>query len=360
MWKFITQLFLIIFLTHDSFSQSTDIKKLKSLLGTSTDTAKVNVLNDLAKAYQFSDVQSLLDYSIAARDLSRKLSFRKGEARAICNIGTYYSRIGNNDEAIKHFRLAYSLVDPKNYYVKMILLYNLGVNDPTDKRLTYLFDAIRLAKKIHFKQIGYFYSSVGKYYYNKSDFSNSYKYFIEALKISQKLNDSTTIAVALADISSILDTQDDEKSFAHCKDAIRLAQHIHNKMLECIIKEELASYYRKKGDLDTALCIAVDALKLAKEVKYQPGVWAALAEVGHIHQLKGNLKEAIRNYTNALLMVPKSPEDKGDILIKLASIQNTLHRPKKAYQYLKNAKSYLEQTKNLLVRSDLYFELSEM
>ncbi len=89
MKKYLIILFIFFIYSNLLFSQ-TKIDSLESQLEKATGIEKVDILNELGKAYWNESPQKAVEYGNQALELSQKLDYIKGEAQALKNIGIGY------------------------------------------------------------------------------------------------------------------------------------------------------------------------------------------------------------------------------------------------------------------------------
>lgn len=98
-----------LFATILGFGQNKDIKKLHIELANISDSFRyTDALNNLATQYYESNADSLLLYTIKARDISRRLKYAEGEADAANNLGILEEIKGNAQQAFRYYADAYN------------------------------------------------------------------------------------------------------------------------------------------------------------------------------------------------------------------------------------------------------------
>jgi hypothetical protein len=161
MQKFViySVLFLGLLLSPDLSSRNSKTDSLEVKLKSAKDTSKVNILNELAKAYQKSDTNKILIYAEKARALAKKLNYKSGYAIALCNIGIYHIYKEENKKAVEFFNLSLKSADELDEKTVLKLLSTIAINhkDSALKIRTYK-QAIKLAEKIHSDKTGIIFS----------------------------------------------------------------------------------------------------------------------------------------------------------------------------------------------------------
>ena len=71
--------------------------------GTTSDTAKVNLLNKIAADILYVNSERIYDFANQALELSEKINYPNGIANAYNNLGIYYRTKGIYDMSIDYF-----------------------------------------------------------------------------------------------------------------------------------------------------------------------------------------------------------------------------------------------------------------
>jgi len=313
LYKVIISLFVLIN-SYSAFSQEyeSEIDSLKSVLkeNKNSDTNKVNTLNDLALKLYGDSPELAIDYGLSALELSQRLNFSNGEARAnkvlgisYClksdyekslnyffnsldiyekkhdnqNIGSIYNNLGNIywylgkcDEAIIKLLLAADYFDKLNDSKRLSTVYmNLGAI--YDEIQDYKKSKEYYDKSLEIKQLiddkdgtASVYNNMGQMYYNDNEINMSIIYFQKAFLIYEKLDDKLNLPIVLINLSSsYLKLEDYDKSLAALNSALDISKNIDNKN---IIKEIYLAYYEYYFELkkyDKAL----ENYKISNDIK---------------------------------------------------------------------------------------------
>jgi two-component sensor histidine kinase len=361
-----TVLILLSFLfSTPLLSQSRVLDSLKVALKTTQDTSRVNTLNELAKASHFVNEDDILRYSLEAQELSKKLQYNKGLAKAYCNIGVYYAGKNDDEKAVSYLKQSLSIVDPDDHYLRIILNYNLSFYEENPQlRSRYLKNTVEMAKKIRHKRTGFFYSILGNFYYRHTDYDSAFSCYIEGLKEAEQLKDSTAILMNLDAIGDVLNStgeNGDESSFAFCLRALKIAEQIGSNRLVTVIKNNLSDCYRNKGNLDTAHVLILQSLALAKQINYDNGVAENLSDLGLIFHLRHNYEQALLHFRESLATIGSDETNilTACVLGRIGTTYNALGKHKQAIPHLEHAISIAKNfsnKKNLIIA---YYELSQ-
>ena len=146
--------FLLIFFVSLADAQQVKVDSLyKEYLKTVDDTAKVNLLTDIYKAYsKFNEVKGL-GYAREALELSERKHFDRGICIANTQIGDYFYDQLNYSEALKHYLKATIAGENQKMFVELSVIYNkIGIIYSNQKKntvsLKYFFASVYLPKSL--------------------------------------------------------------------------------------------------------------------------------------------------------------------------------------------------------------------
>ena len=99
------------------------VDSLKQKLATKniSDTARVNIYNDIALFYEEQADDSCLFYAKTALNLSQKINYINGCGKAYNIIGSYYNGKGEYQNALANFIDGYKIYEKKILFYQVIL-----------------------------------------------------------------------------------------------------------------------------------------------------------------------------------------------------------------------------------------------
>jgi two-component sensor histidine kinase len=364
MQKFViySVLFLGLLLSPDLSSRNSKTDSLEVKLKSAKDTSKVNILNELAKAYQKSDTNKILIYAEKARALAKKLNYKSGYAIALCNIGIYHIYKEENKKAVEFFNLSLKSADELDEKTVLKLLSTIAINhkDSALKIRTYK-QAIKLAEKIHSDKTGIIYHNLAYHYFNLSDHKTSFHYFLKGLQASEKSKNKYSIMINADGMANILEAQGNEKATTYKKIALEMAEKLNNTEYKAWVRCHFIVYYRKQQQYDTAISIGYEAIRLAKPIDDNLTLSQAFSEVGYAFYLKGDKEKAIGCYHQGLAYLKNLHGSKNlliTLLYRLGQGYTASGKYKQAFSYLNQA---IEEAKYINAKNELlpvYRELS--
>lgn len=249
-------------------SQKTD--SLETRLRTANpDTAKVNLLIDLAMEYWSKQPDKTLTYSQEALALSRKLDYKRGEARSYQGVGVYYWQ--------------------KNDYAKAFANY-----DTSKQIYRQIGDRKGEATAI---------SNEGIVYGEQGNFGKALDNYFQSIRIFKELGDESRVASLLNSIGIIHKKQ---QNFDESLVSYQQAQAIFNKLGDrksvAGTHVNIATIYSKQKQYAQAFTNANQALRIFEGFKDSNGMIICNNDLGDISLLKGDYAAAQRYYEKAILI----------------------------------------------------------
>ena len=116
---------------------------------------------------------------------------------------------------------------------------------------------------------------------------------------------------AAVGISSMYTMGNNEQSYAALMRGLELAEKLHDSVHQFRLISQLNSFYRRAGNLDQMLAVALRSEVIAKEMTDPIGTAAAHAMLGVSHHLLGNQAEARTHLEVALAHTPVSDSAKA-------------------------------------------------
>ncbi len=168
--KVIILFFTLALTTSDTFSQNIRIDSLSQLLEASIhDTTMINTLNELSWEFHRNDIEKSFDFATRALEVSQRVGFKKGEARAYNLQAIIYSFKGSRDLSIEA---------------------NLK--------------SLEISKSINsLSNISSATNDLGLTYAEMSDNKKAMDYYRESLEASEKIKDTLGVCFTLSNIGGI-------------------------------------------------------------------------------------------------------------------------------------------------------------
>ncbi len=283
------------------------------------DTSRVNTLNALSDLQYRTEPAEAIEYGNEAKELAEKLSYQKGRAYALKNMGLGYYMLGNFVEASVHWEASLAA-----------------------------FESIRdeqgMANIIG--NLGAVYSTLG-------DDAKAVEYFLRALRMAEDSEDSIRIATCLLNIGSIYSYKSAtvDQSLPYYLKALQISEEIQDLDAVGISSFNLGDYYFQKNDYDSALFYFEKSLVAYGNTL---DVAPSLNNIGRIYALKGYYQKAIQ-YQQEALGIAETADAKLEMAQALLGLADTYQQQGN----LKLAIDYFERAKNMAEEIESNYDIKD-
>ena len=350
-----------------------NIDSLKNVLSTKKydDSSKVDLLNQLAKAYQGVDPNITVQYASQARTISEKINYKKGSAMALKMKGVGHYILGQYLETVEDWEKAHAYFDSigdKNNI--SLILSNLGAvyttNGDEAKSLEYYLQSLKVAEEIKDTiRIIAAQNNIGVLYMiKKNTYDKALQYFSNALQLSEKINDKQNIGSASVNMGELYFSMGDKEK----------ALHYYNKSLDALKNTDDLSYtlndigklYTSQGNYDMAKKYHDQAFTIAEKVSSRLDMANSLLGLADVYVKQKNYSQALSAYKQAesITRELRAANELKDTYQGLAKTYENLHDFTNAFKYqslLTNIKDtiYNAETDKKLVGLQFDFEIQK-
>jgi tetratricopeptide (TPR) repeat protein len=298
------------------FGQSRVIDSLKKVLATSApDTNRALALNALVAEFVGFNPDSAYFFGKQSLNLAKQLNWTYGLASANHNVAMCLRVKSDYSLALDHYLLALKYWE------------QLEREKPAD--------ATSLQKR-KLKTIG----NIGLIYSETGDFPQAMSYYFQALKISEKIKDKSSIARNFGNIGGVYVRQkNDEKALEYISKSITLFEELGDKLRVAIGLSNLGGICESMGDHEKALDYSLKALKVFEELGEKNNIAFALGNIGSVYKAGGEYEKALENFRQALKL-KEEVGDKNGIAIQCSNLGDLYLQLKKyteAEKFLKRA-----------------------
>lgn len=357
----ITFLLLITVQSIHSFAQLQVIDSLESLLSkTTSDTAKLKLLNNIAKQYWGKDPDKAISYSEKALVLEDRIRadytdehtiyFLKQErSRALVSLGVVNLNRGSYTDAMLYFNKALKLREELNDKKGVASVHNnIGLiywNQANyEKALVHQLKALQIREELKDKEgLAASYNNIGLIYIDVGNLDKALEYHLNALKMNEELGVVDEIAGSLNNIGIIYtNRQQYDKALACYRRSYELTREHGSKRSLTTAYSNLGTIFRYKKDYDSAMICFKHAMQLGEEMGDKLSNAQTIAKIGKLYSDQGKTDLAIQYNKDAIKLFVEinSLEDVKDCDYLLMD----LYREKKDY---KNALDWFEQYSHL-------------
>lgn len=366
-------------------------ESLKTLIGWtrsqksySSDTTRINALNNLGYDIMYSDPDTAILLSDEALQLAQTILWEKGMANSLSNLGIYNWIKADYQKALDYHLKALEL-DQKNAHKRGIArsFINIGLvywnqsNYP--KALEYYLNALRIAEEIkNEKMIGNIYSNLGSVYVNTGDLKKAEEYYKKALLLAENAGNKNNISIISGNMGNLYaDQKEYQKALDYYLRALQIAEELNDRNKITMQFGNIGVVYKELGDkadekikkkeyYDLALQYYQKALKIREELGAKNLIATSLGSIGALYSQTGNYAEAEKYLLEALAINKelgvKDQERQFEELI--TELYEKTGRYQQALQHHKHAADlkdsiFNEEKENEITRRELNYEFEK-
>lgn len=253
------------------------------------------------------------------RVLSEKLSFKKGLAVALKNIGRVYDYLGNYPKAFEYqFNSLKINKELNNKFGIAVNMVNIGLvySDQGDypKSLEFDLKALEIIEEIRNK--GYeetILGNIGLVYDQQGNFTQALEYDQKALKIAKEIGDKHGIARHYSNIGTVLKGQNNyQEALSYFFMALKIGKELEYKQLLANTLGNIGDIYCFERKYPEALEYYFKTLALNRESGDRRLATYSYIGIGNTYVLQKN-KISARTYLDSALVFSKAVGDKDAI-----------------------------------------------
>lgn len=270
----------LIFKSTFIFSQTQETDSIVKILKTAKeDTTKVNSLIVLSKKlHNIGELDAAFQYAKTARDISIKLNFKKGEAKAYNRIGNICMDYGDIPASLKNHLAALKLRQEIN-------------------------DRAGLASS---------YNDIGNAYYSQSDYLQALENYFASLKIKEELHDERGIASSYNNLGNVYhDLGNLEEALKNHLAALKVVKKLDDKIGIAASYNNIGIIYYSKANYPEALKNHLAALAIREEIGDKHNKAKSYGNIAIVYDNMGNYEEALKNNFAALALHEETGDEQG-------------------------------------------------
>ena len=333
------------------------------------DSNTINRLLEEAIKFLVDDTAKSINLSLRARDISRKINYKKGEAYANKNIGRVYYMQARYVETLDHWNESLRIFTEIKDEVGMSnLLNNIGAiyfaEGVDDKALEYCLKALKYGQNTgDTLRILSALTTIGSIYYNKKD-PVALDYLLQALPLNEKLGDKDSYVIIAGNIGEIYyDNKAYEKALQFYRNAINADKTLSNTSFAF---NGIGKVYLKQGKPAEALMNHNKALAIAEKMDDKLQVIRSLRGVADIYAYQNKNIIALEYYNKARQIGEKvkANVELQDLYPLLATSYSKTNDFNNAYLYQSKYADikdtlYKDETRKKLGKLQFDFDLSK-
>ncbi len=267
--------------------------------------------------YRLFLIDSLLNDSYKALEISRKLEDNKYESTFLNNIGLVYDSKGEYDKALLYYDKDLQIclkVYGEEHPSTATSYNNIGsVYDSKggyDKALLYYEKSLEIMLKVYGEDhpsIATSYNNMGEVYRQKGEYVMALEYYEKALEIRFKVysEEHPDIAASYNNIGLVYDSKGDyDKALQYYEKDLKICLKIHGEEHSdtAISYNNIGLVYDSKGEYDKALEYHEKALDINLTIygEEHPATATSYNNIGSVYQSKGEYDKALQYYEKDL------------------------------------------------------------
>lgn len=336
-----------------------------SISKTRNDSLKVDLLNQIASHYIFTNPSGCHEPAFKALVLARSKQYTIGELNALLRIGVMHYKLSNFDSS--------------NCYLDTGLFKAISLKDSTfifkfqhNKAINYTFTGrYKDALDLHYKDLAFYNAKqdtgsicrvlldIANVYYYLSDYQKAYESAMEVYKIASKKDNKTTLANAMHSLGIFTkELNRPEEALLFYKKSLALNREFGNKYSISADLINIANIYFDKKEYSKCLAIWDSVITISTEID-------AKQLLANAYVNRGNTYSALKQHHKAIiskLMAYKlfdeinSLKEQIDCALNLGSTYKDINDLPNAIKYYREA-FYLKDT---LFNSEMTANIAQM
>jgi len=282
-------LWLILFQTRPSFSQSRVADSLKLLLQSEKqDTNRVTLLSAIGTSYIFEKPETGIPYLLQGLDLSRMIHYKKGEADCLNALGQLNRMMGNYTFGIKYHLQALQIAEMTNDQGGVVAS-NFGIAGNYEDEGDYgeaLVYYHKLKPKLealnNLQALAGIESSMGLCYFNTGKLDSALKYEQNAYQLLMNSPGRAISMARLAKIHTGLNNLDVALSFYRLGIPIAISNSDNNALTE--LYSGIVTLFDKRRQYDSSIYYGKKELAIAQELGSPAAVSDAYSDLYSIYK----------------------------------------------------------------------------
>lgn len=370
--NFLLTLIVIIFLNCSVLSSNTNkVDSLQKLLSfTSTDTAKVNILNNLFYVLRFDSTDLAISYAKQALELSENIDYESGMAASLGNVGLGFFYSSDYNKAIEYLsksieiskKIKDSLQLSKSTENIALNYQSLGKNDTALKLLKQNLELNKNRNDKH--SIAVTYVNIANIYSETGQYTIAIEKYYNSLEIFENLGEKLNFSKSLNNIGNIFNRlKEYNKALEYYEQAFAIKQELNDKRGSANLLNNIGAIYYFEDNFEKANNYFIKSLKIREEIGSKYGIASSLSNIGMIYRKLNNLNKALEYQTKALEIkkeigskesIASSYTNIGGIYQEKKDYPNALNYYTKAYDIVQEIGDKLSEAKNTLAFAKVY------
>jgi signal transduction histidine kinase len=355
--KLVLPILIVFFYAAHVQAQNKQIDSLDNLIvKASSDTQRINLKIEKLRILASSNLDSAIAYGRKVIDESKKINYKKGEARARIKVAGDYCFYGNFEAAKNNLDSSKMILSQINDSLTLGNLYNIygmmySMQNKFDTSHPFYEKAIEIISRQNDKaSLSSMYVNNGIAYQQQSNYAQALTNFQQALNVSEQAKDEEGEAYVYVNMAitynSLNDLKKAEKSYLN---AIELGKKLNLKNVLAYSYANLASVYEGLDEYDKQYDFAMRASELGKEIADKGIEASSLSRAAGALAYKNRFEEAEKLNRRAIVVAELSNQP-----YNIYQVYRGMGFILKLQNKYSEAIPYFEKAFQSLAASDLY------
>ncbi|OLP17136.1 hypothetical protein BST81_17445 [Leptolyngbya sp. 'hensonii'] len=273
--------------------------------------------------------------------LYRQAGDRRGEVKALRNIGNVFYVTGEISQALDYYQQSLTLArTQQDRQGEASVLQNLGNVAESQGNLQQALDyaqqslALYQALKDRAGEAAVI-GNIGNVYLNQGDYPRALEAYQQSLTLLRVLQDKRTEASTLGNIGLVYYSMGNyPQAIAYHKQHLAVAQAMQNLYEQSSVLNNLGNDYKALGDYGQAIAYLEQSLTISRKIGDRAGEGKALGNLGTLYLDIGNYPQAIQYQTQSLTLARQTGDRlrEGQALGNLGNLYAVLGNYAKAIE----------------------------
>ncbi|MEN8193509.1 MAG: tetratricopeptide repeat-containing sensor histidine kinase [Bacteroidota bacterium] len=355
-------------------AQNNRIDSLLSLVNNTESTENINLLNQIAVAYNdIDDLDQSKKYSYRAFESSKKSQYDEGIIQAYNNLASISIQQRKPSEAINYSIQAIELAEiiEKNN-LKAKALRNLSSASfavgEKDSALVKLNEALQIYSNLNDSlNIGMVYSEMGEAYTYLNNSPQMVTSYLNALEIFKKLQNEKRVAITHLNLGSVYSNFLGEyrKAIEHADAALKIYNNLGDEVKTTYCYLIIGSAYEYLGNLDKALEFYNKSLVICRRTDNKYMLANTENYIGEAYNKQHKIKLALESYNKSLNIYLELGDEEGiavaennigECYYKLGDLNKALSHYTRSFEYFDKRGEKFQLSELVFNIGNVYYE----
>ncbi len=351
--RLITILFVIFFFSF-SYSQNISDSLTIVLKNCKSDTAKIQVLNELTLSLYNTNPELCFEYANQAYNISKKEGYTKHIAKTLNALAVASWAKGNYDKSLEYLFEKLTINKKENDKHDISATYrNIAIIYKETERyelaLDFLYKALEINKQENFEsEIAGTYNMLGIIYDDINNYSKAREYWKKAINIYKKRSEHLKIAYVKNNLGNLFKNNEEyDSALIYYNESLMICKKFEDNWSITNVLLNIADIYVLENKVSSADKFYKEALDTALKYKFTRLEMSIMHSLVQLDTLKKDYESAFDKYTQYILLKDSIFSQEKEKTISELEIKYETKKKEKENQLLKKS----EKIKSSIVRT---------